>query len=472
MKKLVQLSVFILLFTTVSFGQVGSVPCWREISAGQNFTLAIKGDGTLWGWGLNGNQLGLGFSGNQNLPIQIGVANDWATVSAGDNHSLAVKTNGTLWAWGSGLFGQLGNGSFNNATWTVTQVGTATDWFKVSSGTQFSLAIKTNGTLWSWGLNNLGQLGNGTIINTNLPNQVGTATNWSKIDAGNQHSLAIDSSGVLYGWGDNTFGQLGNGTNISSLSPIILSTLNNWMEISAGYDHSMILNTNGFLFTAGNNANGQLCYGNNTSSNTFLPGTFGGVQYFYIKISAGNGHSMAVKNDNTLWTSGLNNYGQLGLGIVSNTNILTQVGTSNTWFLISAGYIHSQALEFTSNLWSAGRGLEGQLAVGSYTNSNTIVLVNCPTTLSKSNFSANNLELSLAPNPTSGMVNINYNLQNFEKINFRITNIQGQLIYEMKVEASIGFQTQNLDLSFQTNGLYFLTMSSDSGSVVLKILKN
>ena len=105
MKKLLLTSIFMFLFFTATFGQVGTI-CWRKVSAGQNFTLAIKGDGTLWGWGANSNQLGLGYSGNQNLPIQIGTANDWIDVSAGANHSLAVKTNGTLWSWGSGITGQ------------------------------------------------------------------------------------------------------------------------------------------------------------------------------------------------------------------------------------------------------------------------------------------------------------------------------------------------------------------------------
>lgn len=222
MKKLLLTTVFALLFTVSTLGQSGT-GCWRMVSAGQNFSMGIKMDGTLWGWGLNGNLLGLnGNMANQNLPIQIGTANDWATVSAGNVHTLAVKTNGTLWAWGNGQFGQLGNGIFNSATWTVTQVGTANDWLTVSAGNRFSLAIKTNGTLWSWGLNNVGQLGISNLINQNLPVQVGTASNWLKIDAGNQHSLAIDTTGFVYAWGDNTFGQFGNGTNTSSLTPIMV----------------------------------------------------------------------------------------------------------------------------------------------------------------------------------------------------------------------------------------------------------
>ncbi|WP_396195287.1 RCC1 domain-containing protein [Flavobacterium sp.] len=138
----------LLLFCTLIFGQ-GSNGCWRVISAGQNFSMGVKSDGTLWGWGQNSNRLGLGLANlaDQNLPTQIGTANDWLTVSAGAVHTLALKTNGTLWAWGNGQFGQLGNAIFNSATPNVTQIGTATDWVEISAGNRFSLAIKNNGTL-------------------------------------------------------------------------------------------------------------------------------------------------------------------------------------------------------------------------------------------------------------------------------------------------------------------------------------
>ncbi|WP_293889705.1 hypothetical protein [Flavobacterium sp.] len=271
MKKLLLLFILHFTFFQSVYGQGGSV-CWREVSAGQNFTLAIKSDGTLWGWGQNSNLLGLGLGNlaNQNLPTQIGNANDWLTVSAGTIHSLAVKTNGTLWSWGNGQFGQLGNGVFNSATPNVTQVGTATDWLKVSAGNRFSLAIKNTGTLWSWGWNFTGQLGDNTVVDSNLPAQVGTANNWFLIDAGDQHSLAIKTTGTLWAWGNNTFGQLGDGTNTTSLIPIQIGIATNWSLISGGTDHSMAINSGNILYTWGNNTNGQLGDGTNTASNVFL----------------------------------------------------------------------------------------------------------------------------------------------------------------------------------------------------------
>ena len=474
MKKLLLTTVFALFFSVLTFGQTGT-GCWRMVSAGQNFSMGIKIDGTLWGWGQNGNLLGLnGNMANQNLPIQIGTANDWATVSAGNVHTLAVKTNGTLWSWGNGQFGQLGNGLFNSATWTVTQVGTANDWLTVSAGNRFSLAIKTNGTLWSWGLNNFGQLGINNLIDQNLPVQVGTASNWFKIDAGNQHSLAIDNAGFIYAWGNNAFGQFGNATNTNSLLPIAVSTSNNWAEISAGWDHSMALDSSGILFTFGNNTNGQLCDGTNTASNVMVPISFSnsGVVTQYIAISAGNSFSLAIKNDNTLWSGGFNSSGQLGLGNNTAVNILNQVGTSNTWFAISAGDVHSLAMETTTSLWSTGRGIEGQLGVGTWVSNNTMQSVGCPTTtLSNNTALLDKTTISVYPNPTNNIVNINYNLEDSSTVILRLTNIQGQIISETKVDKSNGLQTDSIDLSNESAGMYFLTITSGNNSHTTKIIK-
>lgn len=446
------------------------------VSAGENFSLGIKMDGTLWGWGQNSNRLGLGLGNlaNQNLPTQIGTANDWATVSAGNVHSLAVKTNGTLWTWGNGQFGQLGNGLFSSATPNVIQIGTANDWLTVSAGNRFSLAIKTTGTLWSWGLNNVGQLGINNLVDQNLPVQVGTANNWLKIDAGNQHSLAIDNTGFIYAWGDNTLGQFGNGTNTNSLIPIIVSSSNNWIEVSAGFDHSMALNTSGILYTFGNNTNGQLCDGTNTASNSMLPISFNlaGTVSQYIAISAGNTFSLAIKNDNTLWSGGFNTSGQLGLGNNTATNTLNQVGTSNTYFAISAGDTHSLAMETSTALWSTGRGLEGELGIGTNVANNTLQSVGCPTTvLANEVVSMKKNTISVYPNPTNTILNIDYILENSSNIVLRLTNIQGQLITEIKTEKSSGLNTDTLDLSSQSSGMYFLTLISGNNTFTTKVIK-
>ena len=474
MKKLLLLCIIFLTFSSSIYAQVGSA-CWRQVSAGQNFTLAIKSDGTLWGWGQNSNLLGLGLGNlaNQNLPTQIGTDNDWLTVSAGTIHSLAIKTNGTLWSWGNGQYGQLGNGVFNSATPNVTQVGTANDWLKISAGNRFSLAIKNTGTLWSWGWDFTGQLGNGlTTPDLNLPGQVGTGNNWFSIDAGDQHSLAIQTTGTLWAWGNNTFGQLGDGTNTTSLIPIQIGTSTNWARISAGTDHSMAIDSSNILYTWGNNTNGQLGDGTNTASNVPIPISFAsdGTVSFYIAISAGQTHSLAIKSNNTLWSTGLNNQGQLGLGNLTNTNVMTQVGTANTWIGLSAGHTHSHAVDSNTDIWSTGRGLEGELGIGSNTAFNTLQQVACPTTPLSTN-EIKSFKTVVYPNPTNGIVNISYNIENAAVFTLRVTNIQGQIIQQIKMEKSSGLQTDSLDLSSLSNGMYFISISSTNETYTTKVNK-
>jgi len=192
--------------------QVGVTGIWFSISVGNNHTVATKTDGTLWSWGRNNNgQLGLGNTTSYSSPKQVGALTTWSKTSCGSNHTIATKTDGTLWSWGSGAsYGQLGLGNTTNYS-SPKQVGALTTWLNIAGGGNFTLAIKTDGTLWSWGANLRGQLGLGNITDYSSPKQVGALTTWSNIACKGNCTLAVKTDGTLWSWGENNYGQLGLG---------------------------------------------------------------------------------------------------------------------------------------------------------------------------------------------------------------------------------------------------------------------
>jgi alpha-tubulin suppressor-like RCC1 family protein len=146
---------------------------------------------------------------------------------------MAVKTDGTLWSWGMNAFGQLG---LNNYTYysSPKQVGGLTNWLSVAGGKYaHSVALKNNGTLWGWGRNYIGMLGLGGTTQYISPVQVGALTNWSSIDAGRSHSVAIKTDGTMWAWGGNGSGRLGLGDTTNRSSPTQIGSSTNWSKIDA-----------------------------------------------------------------------------------------------------------------------------------------------------------------------------------------------------------------------------------------------
>ena len=219
--------------------RVGEDSAWVEVRAGGSFSLARRADGTVWSWGANTNgELGLGFfKTNRTAPVMVGTNAHWAALRAGVSHSLALTTNGALWAWGGNQFGQLGlgtggAGTENFKTNRPVQIGTDSDWAVIEAGSVHSLAIKTNGSLWAWGANFFGQLGNGTIgspgntnsANQNFPVAVAADRTWNAVDA-SSHSLGRTTDGRIWAWGLNNFGQLGLGSDVAITNNQIIPVL-------------------------------------------------------------------------------------------------------------------------------------------------------------------------------------------------------------------------------------------------------
>ena len=357
--------------------QVGTA-AWRAVSAGAGYTLALKADGTLWSWGGNGNaQLGNGSTSitNQPTPAQVGTAATWQSISAGALHALALQADGTLWAWGNNGYGQLGTATAQFNQPTPIQVGTATTWRGLSAGYSHSAAVRQDGSLWTWGDNSYGQLGDGTTTQQNVPVQVATEASWQTVRAGQYYTTALRQDNSYWAWGYHSYGQLGNGRS-AQLVPYQLPEPATWRSVSAGPYYSLAIRPDGTLWGWGQNTTGQLGLGSTTSQRQ--PAQVGTATN-WASASASYVHAAAVRQDGTLWTWGDNSNGQLGDGTTTAHLRPAQVGTATDWASVSTGYYYTLALKTDGSLWAWGRGAEGQLGLGTTTQQNTPVRVGTAT---------------------------------------------------------------------------------------------
>jgi alpha-tubulin suppressor-like RCC1 family protein len=313
--------------------QVGSAGDWATASIGQGFVVAIKPNGTMWSWGNNNtSQLGLGvLTAYQSSPVQVGVGNTWSKVSCGKAFSMAIKTDGTLWGWGENDQGQLGLGNQTTRNSPI-QVGAQTTWSEVRTGRQFTIALKNDGTLWAWGGNTYGQLGNNTSNLYTSPIQIGAAT-WTALSAAGNNASAIKSDGTLWIWGRNAKMQSASPMppfSWSSPVQVAATSAPNWSKVALGYYHGTALTTTGTLWAWGYGDYGQL--GNGQSGGQYPSPIQIGSGTTWTGITAGCYQSGGVKSDGTLWTWGFNNYGQGGRGNIVDCSSPIQVGTGTGWF--------------------------------------------------------------------------------------------------------------------------------------------
>jgi Cys-rich repeat protein/parallel beta-helix repeat protein len=354
---------------------------WISVTAGREHTLALRSDGTLWGWGFNGwGQIGDGSTTDRLTPVQIGTDNHWTAITAGQHRSIGLKADGTLWGWGDNSYGYLGDGTATNQKSPV-RLGTDNQWVQVAGGQYHTVALKSDGSLWAWGENGYGQLGNGTTTAITTPTKIGSDTNWTHIAAGEFHTVALKSNGTLWVWGANVAGQLGDGTTTSKLIPTPIGSDQNWIGIAAGgglntgEGHTLAIKSNGTLWAWGDNAVGQLGNGpGGTDSNVPVNIT---IDNKWLKISGGTGHSIGIKSDGTLWSWGINSWGQVGDGTTTTKYIPTQIGTDRNWVNSASKYGHTLAIKADGSLWAWGLNTRGQLGDGTTTNSSSPKAVPC-----------------------------------------------------------------------------------------------
>jgi alpha-tubulin suppressor-like RCC1 family protein len=225
---------------------------WKQLSCAAGNIAAIKTDGTLWTWG-SGSSGVLGnavTTGDISTPVTtFAGGTNWKQVSSEGYRTSAIKTDGTLWTWGNGGNGRLGNASTVNVSTPVTTFAGGTNWKQVSAGSLHTAAIKTDGTLWTWGRGTYGVLGNATITNTSTPvTTFAGGTNWKQVSSGNSHTAAIKTDGTLWTWGDAVNGKLGNAEGGTTFGILIRSTPvttfaggTNWKQVDCSTVHTAAL---------------------------------------------------------------------------------------------------------------------------------------------------------------------------------------------------------------------------------------
>ena len=336
------------------------------VTAGVANTLVTRADGSLLIWGSNSSgQLGLGVGDSipHPAPVPFGSGQQWQSVSMGSASVLAVASNGTLWGCGVNSSSQLGDGTTIRRN-SLLQIGSETDWQTVHQGNAHSLAIKQDGSLWAWGSNASGQLGDGTSTARSIPVQIGADHDWVKIAAANSSfSIAQKADGSLWSWGSNSSGQLGDGTTTSSNRPAKIGTATDWIHFAAGSTHVLAVKADGSLWAWGNNSTGQV--GDGTFTNRTSP-TQIGIGADWRSISAGSASSFAIRADGSLWAWGSNSSGQLSNGSYTAQSLPTQVGTSDAWASLPSTSVsttsHLLVMAKDGSLWACGFAANGQTA--------------------------------------------------------------------------------------------------------------
>ena len=525
--------------------QVGMDNNWAEISVGYNYVLATKTNGTLWAWGNNSDgQIGDGFAGGTVYsPQQIGSANNWKLPEAGDFHGMALNQNGILSTWGANGDGQLGNQNSNvyspqeiacpdikTGCWKTISVGVSDN---------FTIALKDDGSLWAWGNNLFGQLGNGNKIDTIIPIPIAEGEKFKSISAGFGHNIALHEDGSTWVWGNNDDGELGDGTQQESLfpkkndlitnatilattatssliktstnevygfgsnthgvlgndvmvldgDPILLPTVSHiraWTEMVVGASHAFAIQNDGTLWQWGGSITGtpnQLGVDSDWKSVATsgvrhaaiktngtlwnwgnLPGNIVknnpeqvGTDFDWKEVATGHWHVVAIKNNGTLWTFGENQYG-MGNGSNQAVNEPIQLGTDNDWLHVYTKGRVNFALKKNGTLWAWGRNNHGQLGINNREDQYTPVEVLCSYDfITTTPIVSNKSDVKIYPNPTENTLFIS-GLQNQENTTIRVYNLTGNLILVEKNSA-------NIDVQHLAAGVYILQLEINQNTI-------
>ncbi len=296
----------------------GGTKDWRDISDGATEGFAgIRVDGSLWIWGRNDNgQLGIGTTGNRSTPVTtFAGGNNWKQVSMGWKHTVAIKSDGTLWVWGSNLSSRLGIGTTSSigVSTPITTFAGGNTWKQVACGYGHVMAIKTDGTLWGWGRNTEGQIGipsisSAGIAAVTIPQQIeDIGYKWKQVSCGAAHCAAIAENGSLWAWGANDYGQIGNDESGIYTSPWQVGTnfgsrysSDIWRQVACGYYQTSAVKSDGTLWVWGRNNAGQIGIGiTNEGISTPVTTIAGGTNWKAVACGPFSNFTLATKYDGT-----------------------------------------------------------------------------------------------------------------------------------------------------------------------------
>lgn len=359
-------------------------------TAGEASSFSLKSDGSLWAWGYNQyGQLGDGTTENKSLPVEIEgsfmIPNDeqntlpedlnHRSIATGYNQSFIIR-NEEVWTWGRNAYGLLGDGTTVESRYSASVIDHFEDVVTISAGLNHNMALKSDGTVWSWGSNLEGQLGDGTTTNQTMPTKIENLNNIVAVAAGYNHSMALQSDGTVWIWGQNQYGQLGNDTTTARFNPEPIAGLKNIIAIAAGKNFSMALESDGSVWAWGDNQYGQIGAGHISITYSLIPNKVVNLSEI-VSIQAGEYHSVALDVNGSVWTWGQNNYGQLGTGTFSQSvyspRKVEDLSNINT---ITTSNKHTFALSSDGSLWAWGDNSSGQIGDGTSTHRRTPVQIN------------------------------------------------------------------------------------------------
>ncbi|CCG53559.1 RCC1 (Regulator of Chromosome Condensation) repeat domain protein precursor [Flavobacterium indicum GPTSA100-9 = DSM 17447] len=456
----------LLFLGSLSFGLTTTAQCYQNLQFGGGHTIGESSNGTLWGWGYGGyGELGT-TNDTEPLPVQVSTATDWNRFYLGGKTTFAIKDNGTLWGCGSNYKGILGLNTSTQTFSTFQPITAATNWLKISPTQYYTLALKTDGTLWGWGMNNYYQLGFAPAIEQQMtPVQIGTDTDWVDLSSGTSGTnFAIKADGTIWGWGSNLHNLLHFGSDVTYYTtPTLVNSQTDWVKISSGGTQILAQKSDGTLWSWG--------AGPAMGIGTSIPTTTTAQQIStdtWKYFTTGVNTSFGIKSDGTLWGWGRNYNGQVGDGTTIDRYYPVQLGSATNWDTVQARDFQTfMATKTDGTVWYWGINYYGEFGNGmdydaTYYLTPQLTPGVCAVPLTTQGFNKITA-LDLYPNPAKQTVTIAYDL-NEQPTDLIVYDLFGRTVYQRNVHGLTG--NREIPLEQLQEGIYLVTIQNKSKIII------